>query len=137
MHCGMLCVMSKRNLLILFTWISDFKWLDIGERTAFNMTGGYIATQSAYISGNYGANFVSAVSLQNLASHSFACSCSYLPLPSGSVMTCITAFIPHTSIKSTTGLILHNDRSTSYTVCYSAEHLNEGWLMASTSLLAF
>jgi len=93
--------------------------------------------QSAYISGNYGANLVSALSLQNLSSHSFVCSRSCLPLPSGSVMTCITAFIPHTSIKSTTGLTLHNDRSTSYTVCYSAEHLDEGWLMASASLLAY
>jgi hypothetical protein len=133
----MLCVMSERNFLTLFTWISGFKLLDIGERTASNMTGGYIAMQSAYIPGNYDANLVSAVSLQNLASHSFACSYSYLPLPSGSLMTCITAFIPHTSIKSTTGLTLYNDRSTSYTVCYSAEHLHEGWLMASTSLLAY
>jgi hypothetical protein len=68
MHCGMLCVMSERNLLILFAWIYGLKWLNSGERTAFNMTSGYIAMQSAYISDNYGANFVSAVSLQNLAS---------------------------------------------------------------------
>ena len=127
----------ERNFLTLFTWISGFKWLDIGERTDFNMTGGYIAMQSVYISGNYGANLVSAVSLQNLASHSFPCSCSYLQLPSGSVMTCITAFIPHTSIKCMTGLTLYNDRSTNYTVCYSAEHLDEGWIMAWTSLLAY
>jgi hypothetical protein len=132
----MLCVMSEWNLLTLFTSISGFKWLDFGERTSFNMAGGYIAMQSAYISGNYGAHLVSVATLQNLASHSFSCSCSYLSLPSGSVMTCFAAFMPHTSIKSTTGLTLRNDLSTSYTVCYSAEHLDEGWLMASASLLA-
>jgi hypothetical protein len=86
--------------------------------------------QSAYVCGNYSVILVSDGSLQQLTSHSFLCSCSYLPLPSGSVMTYVTAAVPHTSIKSATGLTFHNDRSSIYIVCYLAEHVDEGWLMA-------
>lgn len=110
------CVMLERNLHKLFSLISGFKWLDLGERTAFNVT--MDASQS-----KASTSLVIMVAYFSLL---FLCSIFPLihspfpvpiyPLPSGSVMTCITASIPHISIKFTTALSLRNDRSNSYTV---------------------